>query len=138
MKTKKIIPDNQQRSLSVTSKKIEEELDDIEFTLKGKYNKQITHLVETSYDNETKEKILGIIEEIKFVNKEMFESLSLNPQKTSESRIVRSRVIYLWSILIDSTSEKLTRYGDLMPEESKIIDEFIFRILSLIDKLKEF
>jgi hypothetical protein len=134
----KLLPENHRRSLSVTAKMIEEGLDDVELKLKGSFNHKITQRLEESYNSETKESIFSIINEIKNVNKEMFYNLSLNPQKSSESRVVQSQAVYLWSILIDSTSKKLSRYGDLSPEESELIDKYILKILSLLDKLKEF
>ncbi len=138
MDSKKLLPGNHRRSLSVTSKMIEQSLDDIELKLKGKFNNKITQIIEPSYDSETKEKIFDIIKEIKIVNEEMFTNLSLTAQKTFESRIVQSQAVYLWSILTDSTSKKLMRYGDLTNEECKIVDNYVLKILSLLDKLKEF
>ncbi len=134
----KLLPENHRRSLSVTAKMIEEGLDDVESKLRGSFNHKITQKLEESYDAETKETIFSIINEIKDVNKEMFYRLSLNPQKSSESRVVQSQVVYLWSILIDSTSKKLSRYGDLTPDESELVDNYILKILTLLDKLKEF
>ena len=134
----KLLPENHRRSLSVTAKMIEEGLDEVESKLKGSFNHKITQKLEESYDAETKETIFSIINEIKDVNKEMFYRLSLNPQKSSESRVVQSQVVYLWSILIDSTSKKLSRYGDLTPDESELVDNYILKILTLLDKLKEF
>ncbi len=138
MKTDILLPDNHRRSLSVTAKMIEEGMDDIESKLRGSFNHKVTQILEESYDAETKESIFSVIKEIKDVNNEMFSKLYLNTQKTSESRVLQSQAVYLWSILIDSTSKKLSRYGDLTPEESKLIDEYILKILSLLDKLKEF
>ncbi len=138
MDTKKLLPENHRRSLSVTAKFIEEGLNEIESVLKSNSNNSVTNIVEKSYDNETKEKIYTIIKEIQSVNKEMFTKFSLTPQTTYESRIVQSQAVYLWSILIDSSSKKLSRYGDLSPEESKLVDRYIQRLLSLVDKLKEF
>ncbi len=133
-----LLPENHRRSLSVTAKMIEEGLDEVETRLNGSNNKKITQIVESSYDQETKEKIYGIISEIKNVNKEMFNKLSLTPQTTYEIRILQAQVAYLWSILLDSTSNKLTRYGDLTREESELIDRYVLKIIGLLEKLKEF
>ncbi len=133
-----MLPENHRRSLSVTAKMIEEGLDEVESKLKGSSNHKITQILETSYDSETKEKIYEIIKDIQAMNKEMFTVLSLTPQKTYESRILQSQAVYLWSILIDSTSKNLTRYGNLTPEESKLVDDYVLKILALLDKLKEF
>ena len=138
MDTKSLLPENHRRSLSVTAKFIEEGLDEVESVLKGNSNSKVTHIVETSYDNETKEKIYEIINEIQSVNREMFTALSLTPQTSYESRVVQSQAVYLWSILVDSTSKNLRPYGDLTPEESKFVDSYILKLLSLLDKLKEF
>ena len=134
----KFLPENHRRSLSITAKMIEEGLDEVESKLRGSINHRITQRLEESYDAETKESIFSVINEIKDVNKEMFYKLSLNPQKSSESRVVQSQAVYLWSILVDSTSKKLSRFGNLTPEESELVDNYILKILSLLDKLKEF
>jgi hypothetical protein len=138
MNNKLKLPENHSRSLSVTAKMIEEGLDEIKLKLSGNFDHKITQILEPSYDSETKGKIFEILNEIQAVNREMFASLSLTPQKSYESRVVQSQTVYLWSILIDSTSKKLSRYGDLTPEESKLIDEYIIKLLSLLEKLKEF
>ncbi|MCL5030971.1 MAG: hypothetical protein M1480_18345 [Bacteroidetes bacterium] len=138
MNSNSLLPENHRRSLSVTAKFIEEGLDEVESILNGSSNHSVTHIVETSYDNETKEKIYAIIKEIQSVNKEMFGTLSLTPQITYESRVVQSQAVYLWSILVDSTSKNLSRYGNLTPEESKLIDSYVQKLLALVDKLKEF
>ena len=138
MNSNNLLPENHRRSLSVTAKMIEEGLDDVEGKLRGNFNHKITQILEPSYDSETKEKIYEIIKDIKAINAEMFHELSLTPQKTFESRILNSQAVYLWSIVIDSSSKKLERYGELTPEESQKVDFYIFKILKLIEKLKEF
>ncbi len=138
MSTNAILPENHRRSLSVTAKMIEEGLDDVESKLKGSTNHKITQILEESYDSETKEKIFQVIKDIHAVNREMFTALSLTPQTSYESRVVQSQTVYLWSILVDSTSKNLSRYGDLTTEQSELVDGYISKLLSLLDKLKEF
>ncbi|MHB1687176.1 MAG: hypothetical protein ACYCVH_07370 [Ignavibacteriaceae bacterium] len=138
MNTNKQLPENHRRSLSVTAKMIEEGLDEVESKLKDNSNHKITQIIEQSYDIESKEKIYEIIKDIKTVNAEMFKELSLTPQRTYESRILQSQAVYLWSILIDSTSKNLMRYGDLTPEECKLVDDYVSKFLVLLDKLREF
>ena len=138
MNSNNMLPENHRRSLSVTAKMIEEGLDEVESKLKGSSNHKITQILKTSYDSETKEKIYEIIKDIQAMNKEMFTVLSLTPQTSYESRVVQSQAVYLWSILVDSTSKNLSRYGNLTPEESKLVDDYVFKLLSLLDKLKEF
>ncbi len=43
----------------------------------------------------------------------------ISPQTSYGSCVVQSQAVNLWSILTDSTSKKLSCYGDLTPEESK-------------------
>ena len=138
MNNNKLLPENHLRSLSVTAKMIEEGLDDVESKLKGSTNHKITQILEESYDSETKEKIFQVIKDIHAVNREMFTALSLTPQTSYESRVVQSQTVYLWSILVDSTSKNLSRYGDLTTEQSELVDGYISKLLSLLDKLKEF
>lgn len=138
MNNEKLLPENHRRSLSVTAKFIEEGLNKVEAILNGSSNHSVTHVVETSYDNKTKEKIHEIIKEIQAVNKEMFTALSLKPQITFESRVLQSQAVYLWSILVDSTAKNLSRYGSLTTEESKLVDGYVQKLLALVDKLKVF
>ncbi|MHB9011332.1 MAG: hypothetical protein ACYC49_03795 [Ignavibacteriaceae bacterium] len=133
-----LLPENHRRSLSVTAKMVEEGLNEVESKLRGNSDQKITMIVEPSYDLESKEKIYEIIKDIKAVNAKMFKELSLTPQKTYESRILQSQAVYLWSILVDSSSKNLIRYGDLTPEECELVDNYVLKILGLLDKLKEF
>lgn len=138
MNSNNLLPDNHRRSLSVTAKMIEESLNEIESILNGNSDQKVTEIIEPSYDSDTKEKIFEVIREIKVANTQMFNELSLTPQKTYESRILQSQAVYLWVILIDCTSKNLIRYGELTLEECKLIDNYILKILALVDKLKEF
>ncbi len=138
MVDKNLLSPNHRRSLSVTAKILEEELYEVEAVLNGNYNHKITEIIEPSYDDETKREILSIITGIRSANEEMFRELSLTQHQTFESRILQSRAVHLWTILIESNSTNLTRYGKMFPEAGKFVDSFIYRILALLDKLKKF
>ena len=128
---------NHKRSLSVTSKSVEKTINDLEILLKGTNQNKITESIKRVYTDEEKEKMFNLLDELRDINEEMFESLKLKSQKLSEDRIVYANLTYLWTILIDSKSDKLKRYGNVEKENIEKIDNFIDRLLSIVEKLKE-
>jgi len=128
---------NHKRSLSVTSKSVEKTINDLEILLKGTNQNQITEIVKRVYSKEDKKKIYTLLNELREVNEEMFESLELKSQKLSEDRIVNANLTYLWTILIDSKSDKLKRYGKVQKENTEIIDSYMNRLLLIVEKLKK-
>lgn len=137
MTSKNKLSENHTRSLSVTSRLIEKSINDIELVLNGFRKNYLTEIIEPSYSKEEREKILKRLWELKEVNQQMFQSLSLEPNKLTEERVVFAQLSYLWTILLDSKPEKLKRYGDLAEHNAKSIDEFIEKLLMIIDKLKQ-
>jgi len=133
----KALSPNHKRSLSVTSKAVEKTINDLEILLKGTNQNQITETLKRVYTEKDKKKIYTLLDDLREVNEEMFESLELKSQKLSEDRIVYANLTYLWTILIDSKSDKLKRYGEVHKENKKIVDNYMNRLLSIVEKLKE-
>lgn len=128
---------NHKRSLSVTTKMVEKTINELQLLLKGTNQNRVTEIIEPVYFDEEKEKIYELLEELRNINKEMFESLKLQSQKLYEDRIVYANLTYLWTILIDSKSDKLNRYGNVEKENVEIIDNYINKLLLIVEKLKK-
>ena len=137
MTSKNKLQDNHTRSLSVTSKLIEKSINEIESILKQDYKNNFVEIIEPVYSNEEREKFFELLKELKEANKKMFLSLKLKPNRLTEDRVVFAQLNYLWTILLDSKSEKLHRYGDLAEQDGEIVDEHIDKLLAIIEKLKQ-
>lgn len=138
MNNKIQLSNNHNRSLSVTARAIEKTINEIELLLNGNHKTYTAEIIEPVYSKEKKETILKKLSKLKEVNDEMFETLKLRSQKLTEDRVVYSNLSYLWTILIDSKSDKLTRYGDVPADNAEIIDNYIDRLLNIIGELKQY
>ncbi len=138
MNNKIQLSSNHNRSLSVTARAIEKTVSEIELLLNGNHKTYTAEIIEPVYSKEKKEEILKKLNKLKEVNDEMFETLKLRSQKLAEDRVVYSNLSYLWTILIDSKSDKLTRYGDVPADNAEIIDDYIDRLLNIIGELKQY
>lgn len=138
MNNKIQLSNNHNRSLSVTARAIEKTVNEIELLLNGNHKTYTAEIIQPVYSKEKKEKILEKLKDLKKVNDEMFETLKLRSQKLTEDRVVYSNLSYLWTILIDSKSDKLTRYGDVPADNAEIIDNYIDRLLDIIGELKQY
>ncbi|HED07194.1 MAG TPA: hypothetical protein ENI57_03660 [Ignavibacteria bacterium] len=138
MNNKIQLSSNHNRSLSVTARAIEKTVSEIELLLNGNHKTYTAEIIEPVYSKEKKEEILKKLNKLKEVNDEMFETLKLRSQKLAEDRVVYSNLSYLWTILIDSKSDKLTRYGDVPADNAEIIDNYIDRLLNIIGELKQY
>jgi len=138
MNNKIQLSNNHNRSLSVTARAIEKTVNEIELLLNGNHKTYTAEIIQPVYSKEKKEKILKKLKDLKKVNDEMFETLKLRSQKLTEDRVVYSNLSYLWTILIDSKSDKLTRYGDVPADNAEIIDNYIDRLLDIIGELKQY
>ncbi len=138
MNNKIQLSNNHNRSLSVTARAIEKTVSEIELLLNGNHKTYTAEIIEPVYSKEKKEEILKKLNKLKEVNDEMFETLKLRSQKLAEDRVVYSNLSYLWTILIDSKSDKLTRYGDVPADNAEIIDDYIDRLLNIIGELKQY
>ena len=116
---------------------VEKTINELQLLLKGTNQNRVTEIIEPVYFDEEKEKIYELLEELRNINKEMFESLKLQSQKLYEDRIVYANLTYLWTILIDSKSDKLNRYGNVEKENVEIIDNYINKLLLIVEKLKK-
>jgi hypothetical protein len=130
------IPENHKRKLSVTSKYVENGLNEIEDLLNNDGEKQITQNIIRNVDKEKKNKILELTKKLRTENEKMFKELNLNSDKLYEDRIVRGTFSYIWTILMDSTSAKMKGYGELSDDESKIIDSYVNVLVDIVYKIQ--
>jgi hypothetical protein len=126
------LPTSHRRSLSVTARIVEDSLDEIEKVLLKKERSKSSHRITESLDPASKDIILSMVAKLREANEEMFHSLHLEPNVFSESQIVGSRIVHLWTVLRDSKSKRLRRFGELPPESATEIDRNIDRLLAIL------
>jgi hypothetical protein len=132
---KLIIPPNHKRKLSITSRYIENNINEIEDLLNGRRN-NLTEEIENNIEDAVKLKILGLIKEMREKNEKMFNEMDLTEDRLYLDRMIRSRITYIWTILYDSLSKNLTGYGDLLQNEAELVDGHIKSMLELVFKLQ--
>ncbi len=126
---------NHKRILSVTARKVETTLNEMEEILKGKLSKNKTAQIIPVYNEEKRNELLKVIERIRTENERMFDELSLKPLELTEERMIKAKSANLWTILIDSSSVHLKNYGALPDEKAAEIDSYIDNLLTSLEIL---
>ena len=126
---------NHKRILSVTARKVETTLNEMEEILKGKLSKNKTAQIIPDYNEEKRNELIKVIERIRTENERMFDELSLKPLELTEERVIKAKSANLWTILIDSSSVHLKNYGALPDEEAAKIDSYIDNLLTSLEIL---
>lgn len=129
------LPASHRRSLSVTARIVEDSVDEIEKVIRGKERKKSSHRITESFDEETRQKIFVTAARLREANDEMFRSLHLEPNVFSETQIVQARIVHLWTVLKDSRSRGLKRFGELAPEEATEVDSHVDRLLGILKEI---
>lgn len=129
------IPANQKRILSVTARKVEESLNEMESILNGEKNNNLTEEIIPTLPDNKKAEIIPIIKELREENEKFFNEFSLKPQKLYEDRLIKAQSSYLWTILIDSKSKQLKNYGKVPEDAQEAIDSRINNLLNALEKL---
>jgi len=95
----------------------------------------MTHHIEDSYDGKEKKEVLEVMGRLRKANEEMFRSLGLEPRVTQQSQVVKARTTHLWTVLRDSKSRSMKRYGILPPETATEVDRHIDNLLGILKQL---
>ena len=130
------IPRNHKRSLSVTSRHVERNIDEIEDLLLTTSREKSTEIIHKNLDKQIIKKILELLSLLRIQNIKMFEELELDPLTSYENRIVRGKVSHIWTLLCDSTSESLKGFGPLSKEQAEKINNHINILLDTINKIQ--
>ncbi len=129
------LPDSHRRSLSVTAQMVEESLDELENLLRSRGQGGLTTDVEPTYSEEDRARILAAISKLRGANAGMFRSLGLQPSHYPEDQILNAKRAHLWTILVDSKSGGLKRFGEMSPECALAIDFHVDKLLELLKEL---
>ncbi len=128
---------NHKRILSVTVRKTEDTLIQIENILVGKNKSKISEKIIPHFTEKEKERILKILEELHKRNRKLIEKFSLEPLTLYEERLIAAHVAFLWTILTDSKSKKLGKYGKLNDDVGKELDKEMEELISLTNELNK-
>ncbi len=123
---------NHKRVITTTVRLVEKELDEIE-SLISNNNKLVSSEVKILLTKQQKRKISLIMEECREANEKMFYEFNLRKEITTDRQIINSKVNYLITVLLDSTSERLKGYGKLDKNSATLVDE---NFQNLIENLK--
>jgi len=130
------ISENHKRSLSVTSRHIENSINEIEELLTNKKTDTLTEKIIKNISEEKRNQILSITKIIREKNQNMFNDLELNSSTFYEDRIIRSRITHIWSLLCDSTSDSLKGYGAVSPSNAELINDHVNSLLETINEIQ--
>ncbi len=136
MNNKIEIPPNHKRTLSIMAQQIESYLFETKNILQNKDEFMLTRNIRKTISPEVSQQILSLINEMLKINGEMFFDLELSPDDNYDSRIIKSRIAYLWSVIADHASDRMIGYGKLEPPEAEFVDKYIKKLLAIVDKIQ--
>lgn len=136
MNDKMEIPPNHKRTLSAMAHDIESDLFDIKKLLQNNDDIMITENILRTINVDKAKNLLDLIEEMLKANSEMFFDLELDPTENIDTKIIKSKIAYLWSVIVDHTASSLERYGKLDPPEAELVDKHINRLSEIVKKLR--
>ena len=134
MKEKISLSKNHKRIIGVTMKILEKDMDELMILLNADQNEPSYEIIKDIPESELKEKML-VVKKVKLLIKEMYSRYSLGRETLRISRILEAKKSYLWTILCDSYSDKIKRYGDFNENDSKGYDKKIDELLNLINEI---
>jgi len=125
----------QKRSLTVTVRKIDEQMNRLERALRHGTEAGLLYTIRDSYSPAEKEHLLEQIVRVRRVLKILKEKFHLEPMETDLRRIVVATASHLWVILEDSKSRRLKGYGEVPEELARELDPLLDELIRLIDAL---
>lgn len=137
MEKKELLPPNHRRSISTMSQIVEQEVNTIIDLLRRNRMDDVSVSVSERYNDEQRRRMLEKITALKKYNEEFFKEFNLQQMSFAESQLVRSKAVYLWTVLMDSKSRKLRGYGKLSSQLASALDEHIERMLLLLDEFSK-
>lgn len=134
MKEKINLSKNHKRVIGVAMKIVEKDLNELLILLKREVNESSYEVVRDIPGKDLREKIITI-KKIKNLVTNMYNRYTLGRESLMLSNILETKKSYLWTVLIDSYSVNLNKYGDFNPDFSKEYDERITELIKLINQI---
>ncbi|NOY61376.1 MAG: hypothetical protein GXO75_20880 [Calditrichaeota bacterium] len=132
---KPLLNNSQKNSLQISLRMLEEKILTMEMLID---NKTMTGELYSFYvdlaDDEIK-KLKDIFIEMHKLIAEMKHIFNFDDQKEFLSNQLAGMSAYYWTILMDETSNKLKRYGDVSPQLENVLDPKIKRFIYYIEQL---
>lgn len=125
------------RNLSVTSRVIEQAIVEIERLFERSEGGLLTSHIALTYSREKRERIIEQLQELRRTNEEMFRDLRLDAREVDAHQIIAAKLSILWTVILDSRSNKLGRYGPLDRETSATVDQHIDGLTRIVSGLIE-
>lgn len=134
MKDKIGLSKNHRRIIGVALKIVEKDMDELMILLNTNRNESSYEVIRDIPEGELKKKMLTV-KKIKIFINEMYSRYLLGRETLKISRILEAKKSYLWTILSDSYSKKLSRYGDFNEDDSIEYDKIIDELINLVDEI---
>jgi len=132
------LPSSHKRSLSAVARSIEQSLNDVISLLKNEYPDANFNRIEKSYTKKQRQEIIDAVEVLHSILNEMVNDFKLDTSSSiSENQILNAKFTHIWTLLHDSYSKKLNRYGELNKEAGSEIDKYIKRMLDALNTLQQ-
>jgi len=134
MRRKIKLRDNHKRVISVVLKRVENDIDEIS-SLLDYLPDETTYKVTGRLSTEVLENKKKALARIKLTVAKIFAKYDLRKDEMDLSKIVNAKKATLWSMLEDTYSKKLNRYGEFNKEHATEFDADITELIDLIEKI---
>ena len=133
MPDKTFLSEPHRRSLSVTAKHVERTVNELIDLLSLASSSTLCEKITKSLAKDEQQKYDSLLRELQRLNEQMFHTLHLESSTMDERQIISSKLVHLWTVLEDSRSNKMRRYGALTDESAQEIDRHIQRLLDVLE-----
>jgi len=134
MPDKPSLSEPHRRSLSVTAKHVERAVNELNDLLGHASKSFLCESITRSLTKDERQQYVSLVRELQRLNEQMFHTLQLETSTMDERQIISSKLVHLGTVLEDSRSKKMRRYGALTDERAQEIDRHIQRLLDVLEK----
>jgi DNA-binding transcriptional MerR regulator len=122
-------------SLSATSRSIELAIDEIEELISAKTGHQLTRQRVEDLDAEDIGRLKEDLKRLREANKRMFVDLNLTRSAQSIRQVINAKLTYVWTVILDSRSRTLGRYGMISKEDRDRVDQHVDTITKILQQI---
>jgi len=126
------LPDSIHRSLSVTCQRVDETVRELLDLLDESRNRPS---VLRAYTPEERANLRTKLGHLQALNRELARRYSLDQKSVDERQVVHAHLTYLWTVLIDSQSDRWKSYGQVPGPHGAAVDRALQAMTDLLEEL---
>ena len=129
--------ENHRRALRSNLLVVERDLHYIRSELESHVNKSVSYFTRNDVRPETKTKVLTLTKTMLDEIEQILEKFGLDSREESARRNIRGALSEIWTVLAESTPEKLKAFGSMSGCDRELLTPHIQRLQRILDDVFE-